>query len=51
MNKSLPGLGKNTYPKPWANMRNKMKTLGASALKTKSSKKAKVETRGIKLPL
>lgn len=32
-------------------MINKMKIFGASALKTKSSNKAKVETRGIKLPL
>lgn len=32
-------------------MINKMKIFGASALKTKSSKKAEAETRGIKLPL
>lgn len=32
-------------------MINKMKIFGASILKTKSSKKAEVETRGIKLAL
>ena len=42
---------RNTYPKPTANMINKIKVFQAFALNIENSKKVEVETRGIQLLL